>query len=153
MSGELKRVRMIADFQFGRGAGAALFPDNSVFLLSRTRRVRQVIHAGIRLATVRARDGLLTLSLDGAARLHNFIQPPLMRIVVHEDAVPFVRAGKTAFARHVVAADPSIRAMDEVLVVDSEDNLLATGQAVLSAPEMMDFKRGAAVVVRHGADQ
>lgn len=151
MQDHLKRVRIIADFQFGRGAGKALFPDSSEFLLSRTKRVRQITCDGERIATVRARDGVLTLSMAGGARLHSFLKAPASRVVVMADAVPFVRDGKTAFARHVIEASPDIRASDEVLVVDEDDTLLATGQAVLSAAEMQEFKRGPAVDVRSGA--
>lgn len=150
MSSNLKRVRTIADFQFGRGAGSALFPDDSEFLMSRTNRVRQVSVDGTRIATVRARDGLLTLSINGALHLHDFLELPAYRVTVHADAVPFVLKGKTLFAKHVVDVDPSIRAMDEVLLVDRENNLLVTGQALLCAAEMKDFNRGAAVTVRKG---
>jgi len=75
---------------------------------------------------------------------------PAYRVTVHADAVPFVLKGKTLFAKHVIDVDPSIRAMDEVLLVDLENNLLITGQALLSAAEMKDFNRGAAVAVRKG---
>lgn len=152
MSSQLKRVRIIADFQFGKDIGEAMFPGGSEFLLSRTGRVRQITDNGVRIATVRASDGLLTLSIEGATRLHRFMKDPGMRVVVNSDAVPFVRSGKTAFARHVIDVDPLVRAMDEVLVTDEKDNLLATGQAVLCAIEMMDCKRGAAVMVRQGIE-
>lgn len=148
MSSNLKRVITIADFQFGRGAGRALFPDDSEFLMSRTNRIRQVSSNGTRIATVRARDGLLTLSMKGALSLHDFLELPGYRVTVHADAVPFVLKGKTLFAKHVIDVDPSIRAMDEVLLVDLENNLLVTGQALLCAAEMKDFNRGAAVAVR-----
>lgn len=152
MTSQLQRVRIIADFQFGWGAGQALFPDDSEFLMSRTHRIRQITFEGKRIATVRAMDGLLTLSIGGGARLCRYFEPPRLRVTVNADAAPFVLKGKTAFAKHVIEADPEIRAMDEVLVVDEEDNLLATGQAVLCAIEMMEFERGAAVVVRQGAN-
>jgi uncharacterized protein with predicted RNA binding PUA domain len=150
MSSNLKRVRTIADYQFGRGAGSTLFPDDSEFLMSRTNRIRQVIVNGTRIATVRARDGLLTLSIKGALHLHDFLELPAYRVMVHADAVPYVLKGKTLFAKHVIDVDPSIRAMDEVLLVDRENNLLVTGQALLCAAEMKDFNRGAAVAVRKG---
>ncbi len=150
MSSNLKRVRIIADLQFGRGAGSALFPDDSEFLMSRTNRIRQVSSNGTRIATVRARDGLLTLSIKGALSLHDFLELPVYRVTVHADAVPFVLKGKTLFAKHVVDVDPSVRAMDEVLLVDMENNLLATGQALLCAVEMKDFNYGVAVAVRKG---
>ncbi len=148
----LKRVRTIADYQFGRGAGEALFPDNVEFQLSSTKRIRSILHEGNRIATLRAHDGMLTLSIDGARRLHAFIKYPKQRVVVNRDAAPFVAKGKTAFARHVVTVDPGIRAGEEVLVVDEDDRLLATGKAMLCAIEMRSFKKGIAVDMRNGIE-
>ncbi len=146
----LKRVRTIAEYQFGAGAGDILFPDTVTFSLSRTGRVSQVLDAGTRVATLRSHDGLFTLSELGARRLHARIPPPRLRVVMNGDAAPFVRAGKTAFSRHVIMVDPELRANDEVLLVDDSDNLLATGSALLSPAEMLAFTRGIAVRVRRG---
>ncbi|MFZ2411199.1 MAG: PUA domain-containing protein [Candidatus Methanoperedens sp.] len=148
----LKRARTIADYQFGSGAGEALFQDNVEFQLSTTKRIRQILLDNNRIATVRAKDGMLTLSIMGAGKLHAFIKYPGHRVVVNSDAAPFVAKGKTAFARHVVTADPEIRAGEEVLVVDENERLLATGKAVLSALEMLSFKKGIAVDVRNGIE-
>ncbi len=148
----LRRVRTIADYQFGKGAGEFLFPDNVEFQMSTTGKVRQVLIDDDRLATVRAHDGMLTLGKAGAKRLHEFIPFPGRRVVVNSDAAPFVAKGKTAFAKHVLSVDPEIRAGEEVLVVDGGDRLLAAGRAVLCAPEMPVFKKGIAVDVRWGVE-
>jgi uncharacterized protein with predicted RNA binding PUA domain len=148
----LKRVRTIADYQFGRGAGEILFPENVEFRFSTTKRIRQILLDNNRIATVRANDGMLTLSILGAAKLYEFLPYPDQRVVVNSDAAPFVAKGKTTFARHVVAVDPEIRAAQEVLVVDENDRLLATGKTMLSALEMQTFKKGIAVDVRSGIE-
>ena len=146
----LERMRTIADYQFGRGAGRALFPDGVAFVLSRTGRVRQIALGDRRIATVRASDGFLILSTFGGERLKAALPYPQKRVVMDADAAPFVAQGKTAFCKFVVDCDPEIRAYEEVLLVDREDRLLATGQALLAAPEIRAFKRGAAVNVRYG---
>ena len=151
MNAHLKRVRTIADYQFGRGVGEFLFPDNVNFQMSTTGKVRQIMLENNRMATVRAHDGMLTLSIAGARRLHEFIKYPGKRVVVNTDAIPFVAKGKNAFAKHVIASDPDIRAGEEVIVVDENDMLLATGKAVLCAVEMIAFKKGMAVEVRSGS--
>ncbi|MDW7728205.1 MAG: PUA domain-containing protein [Candidatus Methanoperedens sp.] len=71
-------------------------------------------------------------------------------VIVNSNAAPFVAKSKTAFARHVVDADPEIRAGQEVLVVDEGDGLLATGKTMLSASEIKAFEKGTAVDVRGG---
>ena len=146
----LKRVRTIADYQFGKGAGCALFPDDVEFQMSSTGRVRQILLEGKRIATVKAHDGMLTLGIEGAMKLHGFLKFPQNRVVVNSDSAPFVVNGKNAFAKHVVCSDPDIRSGEEVMVVDEKDNFLATGKAVLCALEMTAFKKGVAVEIRSG---
>jgi uncharacterized protein with predicted RNA binding PUA domain len=148
----LKRARIIADFQFGRGAGDTLFPDDTTYALSSTHRLRYLYTGKERLATVRANDGLLTLSMTGAKRLHSFFKSPLLRVTVSDDASPFVVKGGNVFAKHVLCVDTDIRSGDEVLVVDSSDNLLATGKAILAPEEMLQIKRGIAVQTRKAAE-
>lgn len=152
LKSHLLRVRTIADYQFGRGAGEFLFPDNVEFQMSTTGKARQILLNNNRLATVRAHDGMLTLGIAGASKLHEFIKYPGLRVVVNSDAAPFVAKGKTAFAKHVVSVDAEIRAGEEVLVVDENDRLLASGKALLCPPEMLSFKKGIAVDVRWGIE-
>ena len=75
---------------------------------------------------------------------------PAYRVVVSDDAVPFVREGKSVFSKFVINADVDIRPYDEVLIVDSLDNLIGTGKCMLNLDEMMDFKEGVAVKTRLG---
>lgn len=147
----LRTVRVIADYQFGKGAGRVLFPDSCKFVLSPTTgRIRQIKDKGIRIATLKADSGWFTLSIEGARRLHEAFEYPKLRVVVLRDVAEFIAEGKSVFAKHVVDVDPSIRANDEVIVVDGDDKLLATGRAILSAKEMLEFNRGVAVSVRQG---
>ncbi len=150
MVDDLKTIRMIADYQFGRGAGKAIFPDSCKFILSTTGRVRQVVDGKVRIATLKADSGWFTLSIEGARRLHTFLPYPKMRVVVMDEVSEFIAAGKSVFAKHVVEVDEDVRANDEVLVVNTKDELLATGRAVLSAFEMLEMERGMAVKVRQG---
>jgi len=146
----IRRVQVIADYQFGEGAGNVLFPEGCEFTLSRTGRIRQVLQGGLRLATVRAEDGRLTLGIEGALRLKRALPPPAYRVVINPEVAEFVGAGKNAFARHIVSADRAIRSGDEVMVVCGDDELLATGSAMMSGGEMLAFNYGVAVKVRQG---
>jgi uncharacterized protein with predicted RNA binding PUA domain len=146
--GLLKTVRTIADYQFGKGAGKALFSENVEFIFSSKGGVRQILEGGARIATLRAQDGFLTLGIGGGKRLHSFFRYPKRRVVVSDDAAPFVAQGKSAFAKYVEDCDKGVRAHEEVLLVDRKDKLLATGTAVLCSDEMRSFKRGVAVKVR-----
>ncbi len=149
----LKKARVIADYQFGKGVGEILFTDNVEFTLSRTRRIAQIKEHDTRITTLRSYDGLFTLSIAGAERLHQFLGYPRLRVVMNEESSEFIRKGETAFCKHVTDADPDIRAYDEVIVVDEQDRLLATGRAMLTGEEMQRFEHGVAVKIRYGSEK
>jgi uncharacterized protein with predicted RNA binding PUA domain len=133
--------------------GIGLFPEGCTFIFSTTGRIRQILFTGVRLATVRAADGRLTLGIEGAKRLMTLLPVPSYRVVIRDDVSMFVAQGKNTFAKHVIAADPQIRAGDDVLVVTSNDRLIACGAAVISGTAMLAFNYGVAVRVRQGSEK
>ena len=154
---EAPRLRTVADYQFGRGAGAALFPPDGDLRVKRSSsdRVAQVHADDGRLVTF-ATDGRFTLGLAGGERLASALPAPANRVVVGDESEPYVREGRNAFAKFVTAVDPDVRPGDEVLVVHGDRSppaaLLAVGRAELPAGAMADFDTGVAVKIRDGAD-
>jgi 7-cyano-7-deazaguanine tRNA-ribosyltransferase len=71
-------------------------------------------------------------------------------VIVNEEAEPFAVEGKSIFAKFIIDCDSDIRASEEVLIVNSKDELLAFGKSILCGPEMMDFNTGQAVKTRKG---
>jgi len=148
---ELRRIRSVADYQFGKGVGVKLFPENVEILYSkRTGRIRYVYLDGKRLATLRPTDGLFSLSIAGAKRIAENARLAKCFVTVQDDVSEFIAGGGDVFAVHVVKADDEIRPKDEVIVVDESGKVLAVGRAVLSGEEMRAFKSGVAVKVRRG---
>jgi 7-cyano-7-deazaguanine tRNA-ribosyltransferase len=141
------KVKAIADYQFGRGAGEQLFHDVNVEK-ARTGKIRRMLSKKTLLATLRASDGILILTIAGAKQLLK-ITPPKNRVVVKDDSVEFIEKGKSVFAKFVQDCDTEIRPYQEVIVVDKADKLLSTGTAILNSDEMMAFDRGVAVKTRH----
>ena len=146
---ELIKLRATADYLFDRGVGRKLFPAGIRVIKTRGR-IRQVWFGEEPLCAIRASDGFIVLNRRGAELVHASLKPPRLRVIVSDDAAPFVAQGRTVFAKHVVAADPEIRPAEEVLVVGSNDRLLASGKALLNGAEMEAFKVGRAVIIRRG---
>jgi predicted RNA-binding protein (TIGR00451 family) len=146
----LLRVRGIANYQFEEAVGEALFPDGCEFEISkRTGRIRRVSFHGVILATIRANDGRIVLTLEGGRRLQKATISPRLRVIVQKEVAQFVAEGRSVFAKYVLKVDHRLRAGDEVLVVDESDRLLAVGSAHLCPREMLDLSRGVAVRSRH----
>lgn len=151
MKDALRRIRSVADYQFGKGVGVKLFPENVEIVRSkRTGRIRYVYLIGRRLATLRPTDGLFSLSIAGAKRIVEDVSSARCLVIVQDDVSKFIAEGGDVFAKHVVKADSSIRPKDEVIVVDESNSVLAVGRAVLSGEEMEVFQKGVAVKVRRG---
>lgn len=149
----LRRIRSVADYQFGKGVGVKLFPKKVEILFSkRTGRIRYVYLGGERLATLRPTDGFLSLSIAGAKRIVENVDSVECLVRVQEDVAQFIARGGDVFAKHIVEACEAVCPKDEVIVVDGNCEVLAVGRAVLSGEEMKSFKHGVAVKVRHGKD-
>lgn len=147
----LRRIRSIANYQFGEEVGVKLFPDAVELSFSpKTGRVRHIYLNGKLLATLRPNDGLLALTIEGAKRLQKILPPPKIRMVVDARYEPYVAKGRDVQARWVKLADPDIRPGDEVLVINVYDRLLAIGKAILPGEWVTTFKAGLAAKVRRG---
>lgn len=116
-----------------------------------THKIRHIYDEDNLLATLRAKDGYLALTMQGGEVLRRIFRPPRLRVKVLSGVEEFVRKGGDVFAKHVVSADPEVRPEEEVLVVGRRDRLLAVGRSFFNAEEMLSFRVGVAVKVRHGA--
>lgn len=151
MKDALRRIRSVANYQFGKGVGVKLFPENVEIVRSRrTGRIRYIFLIGRRLATLRPKDGLFSLSIAGAKRIVEDVSSAKCLVIVQDDVSKFIAEGGDVFAKHVLKADSSIRPKDEAIVVDESNSVLAVGRAVLSGEEMEVFRKGVAVKVRRG---
>lgn len=148
---DYKRIKMIADYQFGAGTGEGLFNEDVKIVKSRkTGKIRHIYDGDELIATLRASDGVYVLAREGARRLHQNLPYPKNRVVVNEDAEPFAREGKSIFAKFVINCDIDIHAKEEVLIVNEQDQLLAFGKSILNGKEILDFNTGQAVKTRKG---
>src|SRR5438093_502047 len=82
--------------------------------------------------------------------LSSIFKPPRLRVEVVQGVEEFIEKGGNVFCKHVQDVDPELRPAEEVLVVDGKDRLLAVGRSFFNAEEMLSFKIGVAVKVRHG---
>jgi len=146
-----QKIMAVADYQFGQGAGEALFAGNLEIVRSKkTGKIRHIYYGKELIATMRASDSLFVLSKEGARRLHSRMEYPKNRVVVNSDSEPYAREGKSIFAKFVIECDKNIRATEEVLIVNENDDLLAFGKALLNSAEIMDFQVGQAIKTRKG---
>jgi uncharacterized protein with predicted RNA binding PUA domain len=150
----LQKIRRIADYQFGKKVGDTLFPNSVTVVFSKkTGKVRYIHLNGDLLATLKPREGLFSLTIEGAKRLLEKIENRRLWVKIEEEASAFVEKGSDVFAKHVVSIDEEIRLGEEVIVLNEKNKVIAVGKAVLSGEEIKDFKRGVAVKVRRGSQE
>lgn len=143
------KIIAISDMQFGKGAGKTLLKGNIRTVKSKkTDKIRNIYQNEKHILSMRAPDGMFTLKIEGARILHKFFKYPKLRVIVDNDAVPFVKEGKSVFAKFVRDCDPELRPFDECLIVDNMDNLIGNGRCLLNRLEMLSFNYGIAVKTR-----
>jgi 7-cyano-7-deazaguanine tRNA-ribosyltransferase len=154
MDPDLTRIRGIADYQFGPGSGAALFPGDIKIERSRnTGKIRLITLNDTLLASLRPNDGLFTLTIAGAERLVSGAEVRDSMVTVLDDMAEYISKGRNVMAKHVVEAGDGVRPGDEVIVLDSKKRVLAVGRALLNCEEMLAFGIGVAVRTRRGKDR
>ncbi len=151
---DLRKIRSVADYQFGKGVGNKFFLDTVRIVYSKnTGKIRYIYLGDDLLATLRPTTGLFVLTLAGAKRLVSEVNHLRLLVNIQDYAEPFVAKGRSAFAKHVTEADDEIRPNEEVIVVSQKNEVLAVGRALLSGTEMKAFSRGMAVRVRKGVTE
>jgi 7-cyano-7-deazaguanine tRNA-ribosyltransferase len=120
----------------------------------RTGRIRNVLireNGSLKhLFSIRAEDGMITLKLEGAEKLHSSIPFPFRRVQVDSETGEYNARGLNVFCKFVTDACPKLRAGDDAMVVDEEDRLLALGRVQASRGYLVDSRSGIAVKVKEG---
>ena len=118
------------------------------FVYSKTHRVRNV-HAsdGEHILSPRLRDGGISLTLEGARRLHGSDIPT---VVVNDDSVPFTRKGRNVMHGFITAVRGELNPGLPCLLESGDGTFLGHGVALCTAEEALYFRKGIAVKVRDG---
>jgi conserved protein with predicted RNA binding PUA domain len=66
---------------------------------------------------------------------------PSKRLVVSDEAVPFVSRGGRIFLKQVIGVDPDIHSGEIVQIVDRRDHLLTIATAILTPEEIDQIRK------------
>jgi len=152
----LRKIKAISDYQFGNDITDILFDKEESLTIERskkTNKIRYIYYKNNLLLTLRPTNGFFTLSLFSARKIIKKIPAPRLRIIVLTEISEFIKKGRNVFCKHVVDVDPNLRPLDEVIVVNQQDELLAIGRLKLPVDFIRSFKTGIAVIVRKGVDK
>jgi predicted RNA-binding protein (TIGR00451 family) len=145
-----RKFRALLIHQWGENAGKlADIEDLQIVLSKNTGKIRHCKTNSEILFTVVPTTGLLIPTYRGGQELLQADLDDTYKVTMDSDVSEFVSAGKSALAKFVKHAESSLKAGEEVLVLDEVQNLLGTGRALISGDEMTTFNRGVAVVIRH----
>ena len=148
---EKRRLSLMFDYVFGRGVSGALPKSGLKPVYSRkSGRVKEVLHDGRLFATVKT-SGAIALSVYGASKMVKSRAFLRNCVVVKDDAVEFVKEGKSVFCKFVDSAGGDVLPRSEVAVLDRGGRVIGVGRAIIAGRYMQQFYSGVAVKVRQGA--
>jgi len=133
-------LRTIADFQFGKGVGQILLP-NDVRIHGKKELGLRVTLNKFHLLTFRQDSGLLSLSLLAGERLLGYSNNA---VTFDGDQI----IGSTIFCNAIIKADRDIRPNDEVLVTNRDGKIMAVGISQLSGRLLESMTKGKGIILR-----
>ncbi len=125
------------------------------FVMSRTRRVNNVLLDDVHIFSQRLTDGGLSLTTDGAKWIHGLMVADsetvgLPEVVIDSDAEPFVRDGRNVMHGFILGHQGLLRTGMACLIVNQSGELVAHGIAQCGERELLAFGKGIAVKTRGG---
>jgi len=152
----LRKVKAICDYQFDPEITDILFDNQEEIRLERSKNTNKIRYIYIKdnlLLTLRPNNGFFTLSFFSAKKIISNTTPPKLRAVVSTEISDFIKNGRNVFCKHVIDIDENLRPMDEVIIVDQNDELLAIGRLKIPIAYVKTFKNGVAINVRKGINK
>ncbi|MFX0069943.1 MAG: PUA domain-containing protein, partial [Candidatus Hermodarchaeota archaeon] len=125
---DLRKVKAISDYQFGKEVTDILFNDLENIHIEKSKNTNKIRYIYLKdklLLTLRPNNSLYTLTFFSARKVLKNTKPPKLRVVVMNDVSEFIKKGRNVFCKHVIDIDDNLRTLDEIIVVDEKDNLLA----------------------------
>ncbi len=152
----LRKVKAICDYQFDPEITDILFSNKEDIRLERSKNTDKIRYIYIKdnlLLMLRPSNGFFTLSLFSAKKIIDNTTPPKLRAIVSTEISEFIKKGRNVFCKHIINIDENLRPMDEVIVVDQNDELLAIGRLKIPIAYVKSFKNGVAINVRKGINK
>lgn len=134
---------------------------------SNTDRMVNVSFGGLHALSPRLKDGGVSLTAEGARMLYSLNDgvpeifananldeekdfPGIPRVMINDDAIPFVGNGRNVMHGYVLGADPHVTPGQPCVIVSESGELVAHGTPKSTFSEMACFNKGIAVKVRQG---
>lgn len=115
----------------------------------RTGRIKNFSIKNRLVATLRT-DGGLALTIFGAMELLKDKKFKQNCVIPTEQALEFVRIGRSLFCKHVEWCGSNVEVGSDVAIIDRVDNVVAVGRALVGHNTMGSYRKGIAVRVREG---
>ncbi|MHA2088545.1 MAG: PUA domain-containing protein, partial [Promethearchaeota archaeon] len=141
----LRQVKAISDYQFGKDITDLLLKDLENIRIERshtTQKIRYIFLKDNLILILRPNNGFFTLSINSAHTIITNFKPPKLRVVVLNEISEFIKKGRNVFCKHIIDIDENLRPLDEVIVVNQDDELLAIGRLKLPVMYVKSFSSG-----------
>ena len=134
---------------------------------SNTDRMVNVSFDGVHALSPRLKDGGISLTAEGARILYSLNDgvpepfgaastdeendfPGIPRVMIAEDAIPFVGNGRNVMHGYITGADSHVTPGQPCVVISEKGELVAHGVPTSTSSEMSCFNKGIAVKIRQG---
>jgi phosphoadenosine phosphosulfate reductase len=154
---DIKQIRELVSRQFGDSAGNSFIPDNHIVLLNRAPgldTIDEIIINGAVIGSLYFDISKLEFKIIMRQASADLIKDRLDRGFVRVDkgAESAIASGASVLIPGITEISEGIEKGGEVIILNSANNVIATGNAKMSTAEMREQSRGSAIKPRWYGD-
>lgn len=142
---EEQSIKVIADFQFGLGAGKRLIGSSARFLVSRNELYKSIVgnesYGKLQLGRYFRNSGHIQLNYQGGERLKDFTECSVVLNTLDITGTTIFKPGIDHIAEKLCAGD-------EVVILGPNKQYLGVGSLIANSNTILKMRRGAVVKVR-----
>ncbi|NVM53625.1 MAG: phosphoadenosine phosphosulfate reductase family protein [Candidatus Helarchaeota archaeon] len=153
---DLQLIHKIIDKQYGDGVGIKLIPSDKIVLLNKAPyydRMDEIILDGFVLGNIRFNPAVLRWEfipkIEGARRLAKLTLKKWLQ--VDDGAIDYIARGANVLAPGIIDYDRNFEVGDNLIILTSKKQVIATGPTKYSASQLNSVKRGMVVKTKDHA--
>ena len=146
------KINSSLKYQFPSIRFDSLIENIKLQISRKTRRIKGIFkiidNENTLLFSFRPNDGRFLPSLQAGTIILNsgYSQN---RVIIDDEAIPFVKTGKSVYCKYIIKTDDNIYPGSEVFILDTNNNLIAIGTAIQPSFALMELNSGIGVKTKH----
>ncbi len=144
---QIQKIKDTIQFQFCNYKINVNLSNIQVTISRKTKRIKSISINNKLSFSIRPTDGRFLPTVYGIKSI-NYCKISF-KIIIHNEAIPFLKKGKSIFNKYIIKADEAISPGSEIMIFNMEKELLGVGIALQPGYGMIELNSGIGAKVKN----